>query len=81
MKQQFLASHTIHQTEICRIAGHLGLLSEMLWPQKKTSNFFYKNITCISVGLLMIYQGFLNSVKLCFGRLLTNLCFIDYLSK
>jgi len=82
MKQQFLVSHTIHQTEVYRIARHLGLLSQNAVSTENASpKFFHKNITRFIVGLLMIYQSFSGFCKTVFRWVIDKLVFTDYLSK
>jgi hypothetical protein len=63
VKQQFLVTHTIRQTEI-GLRTHL--LSKCCFHRKIACR---KNISCLSFGLLQIGQRFLSAVKLCIGGL------------
>ena len=63
VKQQFLVTHTLRQTEF-GLRTHL--LSKCCFHRKTV---FRKNITCLSFGLLQIGQLFLSPVKLCIGGL------------
>ena len=74
MKQQFIITHAIHQTEIPTLLDSLVTntpTAKMLHSQKKNylSLYFYKYVTCLSVGLLRISQVFLSAVKLCINGL------------
>ena len=59
MKQQFVVTHTIRQTEIPALVDScLTNTSSVTMLSKKKSLYFCKNITFLSVGLLMICQVF-----------------------
>jgi hypothetical protein len=75
MKQQFVVTHTIRQTEISALPDSQVTNTtpvKILYPHK---NCFYlhfrkKKMTCLNVGLLRICQVFvLSPVKLCIGGL------------
>jgi hypothetical protein len=73
MKQQFVVTHTIRQTEIPALLDRWVTNTpsvKMPCPQKNCLTFyFHKNITCLNVGLLKLGQVFLSPVKLYVGGL------------
>jgi hypothetical protein len=72
MKQQFLITHTICQAQIPALLDRYvkNTRSVKVWcPQKKcVSLCFCKNIACLHVSLLRIFQVFsFSPIRLCFG--------------
>lgn len=78
MKQQFVITHTTHQTELPTLLDSWVTSTpsvKMLYPQKNCfSLYFCKNVTCLYVGVLSNCQGvcvcgfpppFQSPVKLC----------------
>lgn len=67
MKQQFFITRTIRQTE-SPARQHkwitITLLAKMLCPQK-IFLYFCKNMTYLSIGLLIICQDICCPIKLC----------------
>ena len=81
MKQQFVATHTICQTEIPTLIDSCVTNTtsvKMLCPQKNClSSHYHKNITCLRVGHLMICQVFSVSCKTVYRWVMTNCCFMS----
>jgi len=73
MKQQFVVSHTTHQTEISALVDSWVTKTssiKILCPKNKKINknslsFLHKNITCLIVALLRISEVFLSPIQLC----------------
>jgi hypothetical protein len=68
IKQQFVITHTKHQTGLPALLESWVTNTpsvKMLYPQKKNSPHFCKNVTCLYVGVLSNCQVFfLSPVKL-----------------
>jgi hypothetical protein len=81
MKQQFVVTHTIRQTEVTALQDRWVAntpCAKLLCPQKKLlSLYFRKNITCLSVGLLRIGQVFSVSCKIGYRWVTTKCCFMS----
>jgi hypothetical protein len=79
MKQQFVVTHTIRQTEIPALLDSWVTNApsvKMLQPQKNCfSLYFHRNIACLSVSL-RICQVFPVSCKIVYWWVTTNCCFM-----
>jgi hypothetical protein len=73
MKQQFVVTHTIRQTEIPALPDSSVTDTpsvKMLCPQQiSVSLYFRKNTACLRVGLLRVGYVFVSGVKLYIGGL------------
>jgi hypothetical protein len=75
MKQQFVVTHTIHQSETSALTDSWfkNAPVKMLGAQEKVLR---KNTTCLNVRLLRIRQFFSVSCKIVFLWVMTNCCFM-----
>ena len=68
MKQQFVVTHTIHQTDIPALLNS--------WDTQKKKPFLLV-FSCVRVHLFMIYQVLSVSCKTVYQWIMTNCCFMS----
>ena len=78
MKQQFVVTYTIRQTQIPELLGSWVTNTpyvKILCPQYNYLSFYFpKNVTCLSVGLVRIGQVFSVSYKIVYRWVTTDSC-------